>query len=311
MYPDYHPDFLPKLADLHRSYVCGTRGMPAFPVEHWEALFARGEIDPRKDVFLALRDDAENGTDLSGFAWLHVRLPERRAFLRGPFLSPSDPDCPAILQDFYTRAVARASESDVDFIEGRSLYKPWEEGLQRAGFEGMGLYERWRCFPLKGDISLPDLPDKCDIRGWRGVTDIPILMELFTEAFSDHWDYAPPRRESWEEIVRGRHFEPGLVVILTVKGRPVGYVFGQTIPDPSTISLQAAYLVSIALGKACRGRGLGEILLSRWMRAVYDSGMRAVELDVDSDNPSARRLYEKYGFKCMRAERIWRRYLAG
>ncbi|HDS29511.1 MAG TPA: GNAT family N-acetyltransferase [Firmicutes bacterium] len=309
MFMNYQPVLLPKLAEIHASYTSPTKGMTAFPVEHWEMLFTHPDVDPSRDLFIAARIDIDGNNIPVGFAWLYNRPAEKRSFMRGPFISPSDPDCLEILEAMCAKSIERAKELEVDFIESRSLYNPWAEQYNRMGFVKMGDYERWRLFPLRGAIELARTPSELAVRNWSGNDDIPILMRLFTEAFSEHWDFVPPRRESFEELTRDRYFEKKLTLIAEYEGKPAGYIMGQSIPDPSTLSLRAAYLVSIGLGKEYRGRGLGKVLMSRWLRAVYDSGLRAAELDLDSLNTAAKRLYGSFGFMRQRTEGIWRFYL--
>lgn len=309
MFLEYHPDLLPALAELQAAYAASTKGMPAFPAEHWEALFLRQEVDPRRDVFILARPGPDGNPALTCFAWMHSRAVEGRAFLRGPFMSPRDPECSDMISAIYQKAIERASKLGVDFLEGRSIYEPWVEQLGKAGFVSMGASERWRLFPVKGSVELSPVPPGCAVRGIEGVSDIPALMALFTDAFSSHWDYMPPRREDYEELIRGKHFEPRLALMAVYRGEPVGYAIGQSLSDPSTVLLRAAYLVSIGVRKDFQGRGLGKAVLSSWIRSAYDAGLRAAELDVDSDNSAAKALYAGFGFKWMRTEHIWRYYL--
>ncbi len=284
--------------------------MPAFPEEHWEATFTRPGIDPRRDVIIAAQAGPDGSPVISGFCWLYSHPSASRVILRGPFVPPDDRNCARVLGELYNEAIARTKPLGESFMEARSLYSTWEEELAKVGFTQYGTVERWRKFPLQGAIDLPSLPEGIELRQWRSMTDIPVLMRLFEDIFSEHWDYVPPRRESWEEIARGKGFEPRLVIFAEDRGDPVGYAFGERIPDPSGITLQAVYLASIGLRSDHQSRGLGGILLSRWLRAAYDSGLRAAELDVDAENRAAKLLYERFGFRCLRSERVWRLYFS-
>jgi len=68
-------------------------------------------------------------------------------------------------------------------------------------------------------------------------------------------------------------------------GHPVGYIFGQYMPDYSLPTLQAVYLVSIGFDPGHQGKGWGAALLSAWLRKLYAHGIRAIELDVDAEIP--------------------------
>ena len=173
----------------------------------------------------------------------------------------------------------------------------------------MGAYEKHRLFPFRGTIRHYDPPEGGMIRTWKDKLDIPTLVNLFDASFRGHWDYVHPTRSNWEKLVTGRDFKSSLLLIGLEGDTPVGYIFGQLIPDFSTTTLQAGYLVSIGLDPAFRNKGWGRALLSKWLNNVYDTGTRAVELDVDESNNTAKSLYESFGFRRLRTEEVWRKYL--
>ncbi len=309
MFIDYDPALLESLADLHSGYADPAYGLYPFPAERWESIFTRPEIDPRRDVIIAARPGSPDISSPAAFSWLYPKPAPSHVYLRGPFLSPDDPDISCLLDLVIEEAVGRAVEYKAGYVESRALYPAWKEAFSRAGFSRMGAYERWRLFPLKGSVAIHSLPPGGAIRTWNGMSDIPILMGLFADAFGDHWDYIPPKREDWEEVAKGRGFEPGLVLVAMDGGSPAGYIFGERMPDYSAPTLECAYLVSIGLAEARRRKGWGRALLSRWLRAVYDAGPRSVELDVDENNEAAKALYARFRFKRLRTEEVWRRYL--
>ena len=59
-----------------------------------------------------------------------------------------------------------------------------------------------------------------------------------------------------------------------------------------------AYIQTIEVLPAMRGRGIGNELLRRIEESVRDRGARAIWLHVDSQNAGAIRLYESHGFAC-------------
>ncbi len=330
MFIEYHPDHLQSLADLYSGYAAGSQGLVAFPKEHWEGIFTDPGVDPRRDLIIVSRSERGAGSNSRGagsnsrgagsnsrgagidpaaFGWIYTKPAPSHVYLRGPYLSPDDPDIHRLIDTVLKKAVERAAECGAGHIEGRALYPVWVEAYERAGFRNMGAYERWRMFPLKGTVMQFAPPDGGHVRGWESVSDIPILMKLFSSAFENHWDYIPPRLEDYREIFTDRKFDRRLVEIALDNGVPAGYIFGQSIPDYSSPTILGAYLVSIGLDPVYRGRGWGKVLLSRWLRACYDSGLRAVELDVDEGNDVAKSLYTQFGFRMIRTEGVWRRYL--
>jgi len=307
MFPPYSPDLLPALAELHTAYARTVRGLHSFPVEYWESMFANPEIDPRRDVIILSEPSGDRPP--RAFCWLYMKPPPSHAYLRGPFLSPESPRLDESLDSVLGEAVRRCAEAGVVHVEGRSVHPEWRRMYIDADFRLMGVYERWRLFPLKGNVPLCEPPHGGRIRRWEGIADLTPVIDLFQEAFNDHWDYTPPRREDWEDVVRGGQFNPELALIALRADSPVGYILGETMPDYSTLTVQGAYLISIGLKSAEQGKGWGKALLGRWLRALYEAGSRSVELDVDAENRAAASLYTGFGFQRLRSEEVWRKYL--
>jgi ribosomal protein S18 acetylase RimI-like enzyme len=57
------------------------------------------------------------------------------------------------------------------------------------------------------------------------------------------------------------------------------------------------YLAGLAVDEKVRGEGVGGILLEQAINMARQRGCKRVVLDVALDNPGARRLYERTGFK--------------
>lgn len=66
----------------------------------------------------------------------------------------------------------------------------------------------------------------------------------------------------------------------------------------STLSIEG-----LAVRADCREAGVGSALLHRIIGDARSSGFQAVSLDVGDDNPGARRLYERFGFRVTRS--VW------
>src|SRR5687767_12146159 len=62
------------------------------------------------------------------------------------------------------------------------------------------------------------------------------------------------------------------------------------------LEVDEAHVTSVAVHPACRGRGLGELLMLSLMDVAVRMGARFVTLEVRVSNTVARALYEKLGF---------------
>ena len=77
---------------------------------------------------------------------------------------------------------------------------------------------------------------------------------------------------------------------------PVGYVY-VTFCYSSEVGGKCVFLEEIYLSPAFRGRGHGGEILD-WLRKQYPEALR-FRLEVNPDNPGARRAYEKKGYQVM------------
>ena len=73
-------------------------------------------------------------------------------------------------------------------------------------------------------------------------------------------------------------------------GRNVGFILSRRAADEAEI-------LSVAVARARRGRGLARRLLDLHLRRLAGLGLRAVFLEVEEDNTPARRLYARAGFR--------------
>lgn len=68
----------------------------------------------------------------------------------------------------------------------------------------------------------------------------------------------------------------------------------------------------IAVDPAERSRGIGGLLLREIEAVAVEQGCRRIRLDVVAENPRARALYERYGFRAVRVQRTpWLRDVLG
>ncbi|MEU9372511.1 GNAT family N-acetyltransferase [Streptomyces sp. NPDC048255] len=68
----------------------------------------------------------------------------------------------------------------------------------------------------------------------------------------------------------------------------------------------------VAVDPAERGRGIGGLLLREIEAIAVEQGCRRIRLDVVAENPRARALYERHGFRAVRVRRTpWLRDVLG
>ena len=129
-----------------------------------------------------------------------------------------------------------------------------------------------------------------------GPQDVPFLRDMLRHAYYARWgtDADVPLERyvaGW-----GRRGDNGLLAI--EQFQPVGAawyrLFATDEPGYGFVDEETPEL-TIAVVPSCRGRGLGEELLSELLAQARGEGYPRVSLSVEPDNP-ALRLYEQHGF---------------
>lgn len=110
---------------------------------------------------------------------------------------------------------------------------------------------------------------------------IRYIAELEKETFSHPWDY--------ESCLDTMHCDYNIGFTLWDKRDFCGYLMASVIQDETE-------LLRIAVDKAFRGRGYGSALLGAYLAYVGESCENGL-LEVRSGNTSAKKLYEKMGYK--------------
>lgn len=88
----------------------------------------------------------------------------------------------------------------------------------------------------------------------------------------------------------------GVIYLMGPARAPIGYVavsFGWSIEFGG----MDGFVDEIYVRPAVRGRGIGTEVLHTLPKALAKAGMKAIHLEVGNENPRARKLYEKLGFR--------------
>jgi ribosomal-protein-alanine N-acetyltransferase len=114
-----------------------------------------------------------------------------------------------------------------------------------------------------------------------GARDAVSLAALHAASFSRGWS-----ENEFEQLLTDRT----VVADRAASGqRNVGFIVSRRAADEAEI-------LSVAVARVWRGRGLARRLLDLHLRRLAGFGLRAVFLEVDEDNEPARRLYARAGF---------------
>lgn len=132
-------------------------------------------------------------------------------------------------------------------------------------------------------------------------SDEEILATLQNLCFGEHWGFSPNTRPQIEAQMKSPHSPPEGVKILRLNGLPVGYVWTEQESSPEGILGKIGML---GVHPRMRGRGLGNYLMTEGIQFLKECGATSINLDVDSANSPAWKIYQSLGFSKI-AEHHW------
>jgi ribosomal protein S18 acetylase RimI-like enzyme len=146
---------------------------------------------------------------------------------------------------------------------------------------------------------------------WLSLVQVRRLTKADLPALEWNGEYARFRRlfaETYHSSVKGR-------AVLWVADLPGQGLIGQVFVQLNSARLELAdgktraYIYAFRVRQAYRGVGLGTRLLQTAETDLIRRGYHWVTLNVGRDNPNARRLYERNGYRVVASEPgIWHYY---
>jgi ribosomal protein S18 acetylase RimI-like enzyme len=140
---------------------------------------------------------------------------------------------------------------------------------------------------LENDPPTPAWPEGIGVRSFRP-DDGPAVHALLEHAYRGGGGSVDPFETWLPTMTSDTEFDPQLWFLAEAEG---GSLAG------AALCWTSAFLKDLVVHESWRGRGLGAALVHHVLGEFRRRGARAVELKVESDNPSgAERLYERLGF---------------
>ena len=156
----------------------------------------------------------------------------------------------------------------------------------------------------------PPYPAGISARPYCHETDLPILVDVVRDSFSDHFGFIEQSFEKDLELFRhwldnNPDFEPELVIfpVDTATGEVIGCLLGisQDYRDP-----QAGFIDTLGVRRTYRRRGLASTMLQHSFATYWDRGKRLVHLDVDGQSlTNAVALYERVGMQVYQSYNVY------
>ena len=161
--------------------------------------------------------------------------------------------------------------------------------LRGAGYERVRSQHRMR-LALPGPITGKP-PDGIVVRRIDPERDARELHRVDAEAFGDNADYVP---ETFEQFCDEHLHTPARdadATIAAIDGeRIVGFLLAERRDEG-----RSGYVSVLGVSASWRGRGVGTALVSAAVEVWLAAGVHRAGLTVASDNPAARRLYDRLG----------------
>ena len=204
-------------------------------------------------------------------------------------------------QDKASAAIARCPpEARVSVWGGvYQGYRADECALEAAGFAPTRLWHEMRIDMTERPAAV-DLPAGFVLRPYRKAEDLPVLVDVARDAFSDHYGHIEQSFE--KDLEQFRHwfhgspyFDPDRVLLAVDEA--TGTVAGCVLPLTEYHRRPGVgYVDTVGVRRAYRRRGLASALLRRSFADYWDRGMPSVCLEVDGASlTNALTLYERVG----------------
>lgn len=158
-------------------------------------------------------------------------------------------------------------------------------------------------------LAEPHIPPGIAIRTWKRGEDDEALLEVFNEAFADHWGFVPLPRENWLYWTSLPRFRPELALLAVSGDEIAGFCLCDIDQERiERLGRKEGYVDILAVRRPYRRRGLGRALLLAGLHLLKEEGMESAALDVDiASLTGATRLYEGVGFREQKRHILYRR----
>ncbi len=180
-------------------------------------------------------------------------------------------------------------------------YRADESALQAAGFSPGRLWHEMRIDMTERPAAFA-LPDGFVARPYRHEADLPMLVDLVRDSFSDHYGHIEQSFE--KDIEMFRHwlngsptFDPDRVLLALDEA--TGIVAGSVLPLTEYQRRPGfGYIDMVGVRREYRRRGLASAMLIHCFVEYWDRGIKAVCLEVDGESlTNALALYERVGMR--------------
>ncbi len=282
---------------LEILHIAGPHGHREWPISDADSLLATLD-NPRLDPDLGRWSIAFCDGDAVGYSLVEPELNIGRVLVG---LASVD-DCPDILDALLSDGIERASElADLDRFEIHVAVRENEPAVINGILKSADFDVVRTVLKMRVDVGMLSLrhsivPDSSTLReaDMLDEAEAAAVTDLHNACFVDSWGFSP---NTVDEIV-GRAvidaerngFAPILVVESEETGTLGAYIW-------ITLNDGDGRVEMVGVSPELRGAGLGWTIFNAGVERLIANGATTLVLDVDSENPPARRIYESVGYR--------------
>jgi mycothiol synthase len=275
---------LPALADLQSRAKGGQAPVRADDLRLWLSI---PTLRPEENCFLA-----EDGDDLVGFLQVFPEQPIGRIVVDWG-LAP-ERHGQGIAPQLMERAFQRARELGVEVVHAARPESrvQGQRLLKSLGFAHVRQYRRMR----RENEPAPELslPPGLSL-GPLQPGEAALLARIQNAAFQGSWGFSPNTAEDIASRLRLPGCAYDGVLVVRGKDEAAAYCWTRLAQGQPDSPLGEVWMTAVV--PEHRGTGLGRVIVRAGIRHLLAQGVRAIELDVDEANDSARHVYFTEGFR--------------
>jgi mycothiol synthase len=291
--PSDFDKYVSLIAEAERLNPTGRCVSPQFVAEQ----LRRPNYGPEQDLFVA-----ETDNDIAGSINIEPELAIGRVII-DCIVRLGEHNQRGLTTELYNTAVRRARElgAEVAHVNVREDNMAVSEELSERGFS----FAR-RFLELAMDISCLDglgiRPTRACYCLQPGQEDT--LAKLQNCAFAGSWGYNPNTAEEITFRINMSTCSKKDIVLTYDRDRAIGCCWTGITCEHGMPSVSKGRIHMLSVNPSYRGQGIGRELTMAGLTRLRDRGLKVAELTVDSENKTARALYESLGFE-IRSSTIW------
>jgi len=185
--------------------------------------------------------------------------------------------------------------------------------MDAAGYKQIRIFNELKYRPapayLEGDYR--PLPEGVTLRPFVSGSDEAALAIVQNAAFEGSFGFAPNTPEQIAGYVEMRGGPGDILIAEDSSGGVIGYIWTSVTESNDDSGETTGMIEMTGVLPSQRGRGVGSAVIAAGLRHLRERGAGVIDLEVDGENLSARRIYKDQGFKKIGEQYWYGKSLAG